>query len=512
MAEYILPKRGVAYVFEVSLVSQADTKLFQQNPTLAAGDVKVQTDDGTLSNITTLPTGAASSSRVKVSLSAAEMTGDNVYVQFRDAAGSEWCDLSVNIQTATRAAEDLAYPATSGRSLAVTAAGGVTLADGAHGGTSASLALGAGATISNASGSALTLTSSGGNGHGLLAQGNGTGSGFALSGGATGNGLYSVGDGTGHGAYFLSGDGTIAYGVLISSQATLNQRGLYVEDGLTITSDNGVGALISSTATDTNGMEIAGAGTGGDLVADITGSLSGNVSGKVLGGGAGTITGTGARVVDSSGNDVATSANQTTILARLGAFTGTGVNTVLGFLKSLLSKTATTPSDVGGTFDPATDSTEALRDRGDAAWTTATGFSTLDAAGVRTAVGLATANLDTQLSAISGYLDTEIAAILAAVDTEVAAIKAKTDNLPASPAATADIETALASTARAELAAVPAANASIVSKIAFLSMLARNKVTQSATTLTLYADDGTTAVGTSTISDNGTLYTRGELA
>ncbi len=94
------------------------------------------------------------------------------------------------------------------------------------------------------------------------------------------------------------------------------------------------------------------------------------------------------------------------------------------------------------------------------------GLSTLDAAGVRSAVGLATANLDTQLGAIDDFLDTEIAAIKAKtdnlpsdpadasdlvasfstvnatlaiiaayIDTEVAAIKAKTDNLPASPAA-----------------------------------------------------------------------------
>ena len=58
------------------------------------------------------------------------------------------------------------------------------------------------------------------------------------------------------------------------------------------------------------------------------------------------------------------------------------------------------------------------------------GLSTLDAAGVRTAVGLASANLDTQLTAIDDY-----------IDTEVAAIKAKTDNLPASPAATGDAMT-----------------------------------------------------------------------
>jgi hypothetical protein len=55
------------------------------------------------------------------------------------------------------------------------------------------------------------------------------------------------------------------------------------------------------------------------------------------------------------------------------------------------------------------------------------GLSTLDAAGVRSAVGLAAANLDTQLTAIDDFLDTEIAAI-----------KAKTDNLPATPAAAGD--------------------------------------------------------------------------
>jgi len=57
------------------------------------------------------------------------------------------------------------------------------------------------------------------------------------------------------------------------------------------------------------------------------------------------------------------------------------------------------------------------------------------AADVRSAVGLASANLDTQLAAIDDAVDTEVAAVLAAVDTEVAAIKAKTDNLPADTAA-----------------------------------------------------------------------------
>lgn len=72
----------------------------------------------------------------------------------------------------------------------------------------------------------------------------------------------------------------------------------------------------------------------------------------------------------------------------------------------------------------------------------------LDAAGTRSAVGLASANLDTQLAAIDDAVDTEIATlvtnvgtILAAVDTEVAAIKEKTDLIPPSPAAVGDAMT-----------------------------------------------------------------------
>jgi hypothetical protein len=44
------------------------------------------------------------------------------------------------------------------------------------------------------------------------------------------------------------------------------------------------------------------------------------------------------------------------------------------------------------------------------------GLSTLDAAGVRTAVGLASANLDTQLAAIDDYIDTEVGAIKGVTD------------------------------------------------------------------------------------------------
>ena len=68
---------------------------------------------------------------------------------------------------------------------------------------------------------------------------------------------------------------------------------------------------------------------------------------------------------------LATSANQTTILNRLGSWTGSGLNTILGAFRAIAGKAASlTPSDIssGTTYDNTTDSLEAIRDRGDAAW------------------------------------------------------------------------------------------------------------------------------------------------
>ncbi|RWB05472.1 MAG: hypothetical protein EOQ39_22390 [Mesorhizobium sp.] len=87
-----------------------------------------------------------------------------------------------------------------------------------------------------------------------------------------------------------------------------------------------------------------------------------------------------------------------------------------------------------------------------------TGFNDLDAPGVRTAVGMASANLDTQLAGISTKTAnlppdpadaSDIVAAFGTVNANVGtvngtvnAIKAKTDNIPAAPAAVGDIPTA----------------------------------------------------------------------
>lgn len=126
MASYVVPKKGVEFIFYVGLDSVATAGAFQANPTLASGDFKVSTDGGSLANLTTLPTVTpASGKMVKITLSASEMNGDNITVVCSDASGGEWKDLIVNIQTAARQIDDLAYPTTSGRSIDVTTTGEV---------------------------------------------------------------------------------------------------------------------------------------------------------------------------------------------------------------------------------------------------------------------------------------------------------------------------------------------------------------------------------------------------
>lgn len=136
---------------------------------------------------------------------------------------------------------------------------------------------------------------------------------------------------------------------------------------------------------------------------------------------------------------LATVANQTTILARLGSWTGTGINTVLGAFRAMMAKAAAlTPTDIstGTTFDNTTDSAEAIRDRGDAAWVTAN-VSNLDVA-VSSRLASASYTAPPSAAAILAAFqaDTEWKTILAGVngvftfdpDTGVLVLKNKAGN------------------------------------------------------------------------------------
>lgn len=93
--------KGEAYTFYTALTDASDTTLFKSNPTLAAGDVKVSKDGGAVANPDTLPDAEPDAGyAIRVQLTATEMNADNVVVYFHDAAGAEWCDQMIVIQTA----------------------------------------------------------------------------------------------------------------------------------------------------------------------------------------------------------------------------------------------------------------------------------------------------------------------------------------------------------------------------------------------------------------------------
>lgn len=63
----------------------------------------------------------------------------------------------------------------------------------------------------------------------------------------------------------------------------------------------------------------------------------------------------------------------------------------------------------------------------------------------------------------------------------------------------------------AELSAVPGSGSSLADAIKHLFMMSRNRLTQSGSVQTLYADDQTTPVGASTTTSAGGVVSRGEM-
>jgi hypothetical protein len=100
MATSFKPVKGRAYKFYIGLVDQSNTKLLKANPTLAGADFNISKDGGAFAALTTTPSANPASGRaVMIDLSAAETTADNIVIQCVDAAGAEWCDQMISIET-----------------------------------------------------------------------------------------------------------------------------------------------------------------------------------------------------------------------------------------------------------------------------------------------------------------------------------------------------------------------------------------------------------------------------
>lgn len=353
------PIKNQSWSFSISLVDQGDTDVFQETVTLAVGDIQVSLDGGTFANLATFPPaerklagGVTDSGVLLVLLTAAEMNASRVDVLFRDAAGAEWQSVLVNIFpvvavtpdvqvtglandviTAAAFDESTAYPLksadTGSTAVARTGADSDTL-------ETLSDQMDAMATVAQVADGVWDETAA-----------------DHVAAGTTGKAIADILDDTGTSGVALAND-AITSGKFDESTAyplksadtgsTAVARVGADGDTLETLSDqlDGVEADTTHITADYGATEKAAI----DLLDDVDGGLADIHT-----------------VVNAISSALSTvSTNVTTVLARIGAFTGSGVNTILGFLKAIMSKAASTPSDVGGTFAASTDSLEAIRD------------------------------------------------------------------------------------------------------------------------------------------------------
>lgn len=382
-------------------------------------------------------------------------------------AGTAITATSLPVATAAGAAGGVFI---AGTNASLTITGATTLSDGLaiNRSTSNSNALaitgngtGAGCVItsgSGATGDALQLTAASTNGNAATLAGVGTGHGLKSTGGATGRGAHLLGGATSGAALRLEAQGGTSHGlhvmgvnagnaILMDGGATGNgikiNGGATSGDGIFIATTSGHGVEITATGTNMHGFVATGgnggtsdgmklvAGTGGvDLRAAITGNITGALSGAVgsVTGAVGSVTGNvGGNVTGSVGSVVGAVGSVTgnvggnvtgtvgSVVGAVGSVTGNVGGNVTGSVGTVATGGISAASFAAGAIDASAIATDAIGSNELAASAITeiqAGLSTLDAAGVRAAVGLASANLDTQLSTIAGYIDTEIATLL----------------------------------------------------------------------------------------------------
>lgn len=126
-----------------------------------------------------------------------------------------------------------------------------------------------------------------------------------------------------------------------------------------------------------------------------------------------------------------------------------------------------------------------------------------------TTVGVVTDLADGSIDAAALAANTITAAKIASA--AISAAKFAADAIDANALA-ADAVTEIWAKACTEPTAVVAASPTVIAALSWLLTLARNRITQTSTTQTLKADDTSTTIATSAVSDDGTTFTRDEWA
>ncbi len=102
-APYNPPVKNEDFIIRIALEDYANPGNMKSNPTIAAGDFKVDKDGAGLSNLSTLPSvDPASTVLVKITLSSTEMNADVVTLVCIDQTSpKEWSDFVLSIPTST---------------------------------------------------------------------------------------------------------------------------------------------------------------------------------------------------------------------------------------------------------------------------------------------------------------------------------------------------------------------------------------------------------------------------
>jgi hypothetical protein len=227
------------------------------------------------------------------------------------------------------------------------------------------------------------------------------------------------------------------------------------------------------------------------------------------------------RVVATSGNGYATASNYQLVIT-----TGTvGGTSVVGYVVgefSIEGRSALMPTTAARTLAVAAAGQAGVDWANVASPTTANGLTGTTiatsqvVASVTGAVGSVTGAVGSVTGAV-GSVSGSVASVTGnvggnvsgTVGSVVGAVGSVTGNVGGNVVGSVATVTDLTVTANAEPTTPPASNAALSAKIAWLFALAKNKITQTSTTQLLKANDGTTTIGTSTVSDDGTTGTRG---
>ena len=340
------------------------------------------------------------------------------------------------------------------------------------------------------------IQAAGANGIGMELEGNGLGAGFRAEGGANGDAMLLIGGTTsgdgirtsvssGQGIDLTSGGMTMA-SMTIDGLLDIND-GIDVDCSTTnraaITLDgNGSGAgLLTRGGATGNGLDARGGATAGiGINAQGAGALPGirAYGGAAQGGHGFQVLGDGA----GDGFNAAGGASGDDIVGDITGNLSGSVGSVTGAVGSVTA--AVTVGTINPNVITATSiAAAALNGKGD--WNTVVPntVTPLSAAGVRAAVGLAAANLDTQIGTL---------ATPAQVNAEVIDV--------------------LRTDVSLDPAAVPAATASLADKIDFVFAYIVNEMQQTATQKVLRNSADSANLGTATVSDDGTTFTKGAMS